>query len=121
MYATGIGLVLFGFEELDQMRAHGLADVEPVAAADGNDDGVKDDLFDLPPTPDPDTIFATDVVEQQPVEVDGSVKNDPKKSGDDSKGKGRFRHLLSNSIEKYFNKVFNDNSVQNEIDEEQDF
>ena len=129
MYATGIGLVLYGFNEIDDMRQYELENEDaPDNSVDNNpkfndstDSSNPDelnafggnDIFADMPQPssttqnDAPVFHGADDIENDKTE-DFEPKSDP------DKGKRRFGHQVSKAIEKYFNKVFNDGSIRNE-------
>lgn len=129
MYATGIGLVLYGFNEIDDMRQYELENEDaPDNSVDNNpkfndstDSSNPDelnafggnDIFADMPQPssttqnDAPVFHGADDTENDKTE-DFEPKSDP------DKGKRRFGHQVSKAIEKYFNKVFNDGSIRNE-------
>ena len=123
MYATGIGLVLHGFYELDEQRRH-IAEEEPEPMAE---EAVKEpdtiDIFgEMPqvdpkphtPAEDPTGKVETDDEEEEKPQVKGKK---PKEKSQKKK-KGFFGMQFSKAIEKYFNDVFNDKTIRDEGEED---
>ena len=122
MYSTGIGLVLYGFMELDEKRRHeqevgGTQEEEiqePVAepvkevpgdifgTMQGNDSGNNDSP----------AFGNLDQVELQQEPVRQTPNKPNKTSG--KKRKGRFIDQVTGSIEKYFEKIFSDGKIRDE-------
>lgn len=85
MYATGIGLVLYGIEQSE----HEHDEEEESTGMETTKDGHVDLFGDMPTTPEP---------VQQQVETNGDNKNDK------TKGKDKFEKVLG----RFFNSVFNE-------------
>ena len=113
MYATGIGLVLYGFHELGEKQRH--------------DKGCNDDV-QQEPEPEPvfenvnvDTdIFAGLPSDDQPEKVDSSEPAPTPKPKPTKTPKPGFGSQLMKSIDKYFGRVFGDDTIRNEGKEEQE-
>ena len=111
MYATGIGLVLYGFHELDEKQRHNQEtgeDVQPESEP-VIESITTDDIFaDMP----------KDAVETgKPDEVEVETPKTPKQP---KKPKPNFGKQLMKSIDKYFGKVFGDDTIRNEGNDEQE-
>ena len=119
MYATGIGLVLYGLEKEEELtrRADG-EESEPVA--EEPEASVFPPVFDQIPSLPDDSVFARyDEAEQtQNVEPKEEKKEKTEKSAEkkNKRSKG-FGKGFTNAIEAYFNKVFNDSTIKNEGEE----
>ena len=117
MYATGIGLVLYGFHELDEQRRH---------HQDSSDDDEQQP--EVTETPEPATsndVFADLPIDNSPktepddIETEDEKKHEePKK--ENKKAKPNFGSQLMKSIDKYFGRVFGDETIRNEGKDEHD-
>lgn len=137
MYATGIGLVLHGFYELDRVRMQELEYADNTDAIQHNEPEVQP----LPETP-VDEVENPDEIEQNPIEVVDDQPVEPKLEAV-NKGKSRFRRgskdepdstgndgkesfwkrtalRTKESLEKYFAQVFQDGDANNDESEERD-
>ena len=135
MYATGIGLVMHGFYELDRQRMQEMEYAE-------NEEDMKhpaaEDAAAQPEMPafdaeNPDTVEQESIVEDpfrtledNDEESDipkkkrfGRKKEEPEASGKESFWK-RTALRTTESLESYFNRVFNDGTIRNEGNDELD-
>ena len=113
MYATGIGLVIYGFRELDEKERHNQeieteTPAEPEPIAEPEPVKTTDEIFAEMPTQE-----TTEPTVKKPKTTDNST---PKTN----KNKGKFGAQLMKSIDKYFGKVFGDDTIRNEGNEEQE-
>ncbi len=120
MYSTGIGLVLYGFHELDEMRSHN---------AESNEPGEQKDADETTPVQ---PISNNDVFAEMPEEIETNSKPDdfekvtPETPHTDNGTKGKknsrkgFGIQFMKAVDKYFGKVFGDETIRNEGREEQD-
>ena len=117
MYATGIGLVLYGFHELDEQRRHHQdssdGDEQQPEVTETPEPATSNDVFaDLPIDNSPKT-------EPDDIETEDEKKHEePKK--ENKKAKPNFGSQLMKSIDKYFGRVFGDETIRNEGKDEHD-
>ncbi len=118
MYSTGIGLVLYGFRELDEKQRHNqetLEEQQPEPEQEPTKVENIDDIF--APLPDDKTT----VDEPNDIEVEVPKKPKPAKSPKVPRNnKPGFGTQLMKSIDKYFGKVFGDDTIRNEGNDEHD-
>ena len=113
MYATGIGLVIYGFRELDEKERHNQeidteTPTEPEPIAEPETVKTTDDIFAEMPT------------QEQPEPTVKKPKDTDNNAPKPNKNKGKFGAQLMKSIDKYFGKVFGDDTIRNEGSEEQE-
>ena len=121
MYATGIGLVLYGLEREEEknrrLETNENENEEVVEEPVNND---VPPIFDqMPPIPD-DSVFARydeAEKEQHPTPAVDKPEKTEKKTKEKNKRSKGFGKGFTNAIEAYFNKVFNDNTISNEGEE----
>ncbi|MBP5547357.1 MAG: cell division protein FtsA [Bacteroidales bacterium] len=120
MYATGIGLVLYGFDELDKSGVNNMVEDEPEVQ---DNEPVVDTPENESQNPDAteteshaDPIFAPVEIEETPTPTETTTTPSTKPTG----AGRRFGSQLTKAIEKYFNKVFNDGTIRNEGNDELD-
>ena len=127
MYATGIGLVLYGFDELDKYREHFASDEEnnaetPEETASEQASPNSNDIFaDLPPVENTTTQKPIDDIETEFAET--PKKETKNNKPDISKHRPRkpgWGSQAMKAIDKYFGRVFGDDTIQNEGKEEKD-
>jgi hypothetical protein len=122
MYATGIGLVLYGLEHEEDLERENtdIPNEEPEAEAAQEQTYTMPPVFDqMPPMPD-ETVFAryNEAEQPQTSSVDfEQVSGKDKKGEKKSKRNKSFGKGFTNAIEAYFNKVFNDSTIKNEGEE----
>ena len=122
MYATGIGLVLYGLEHEENLERENtdIPNEEPEAEAAQEQTYTMPPVFDqMPPMPD-ETVFAryNEAEQPQTSSVDfEQVSGKDKKGEKKSKRNKSFGKGFTNAIEAYFNKVFNDSTIKNEGEE----
>ena len=121
MYATGIGLVLYGFHELDEQRRH-YQECEHGEEQQPVDEPMQEPVLDNVFADIPETEVGTaphddferdDDNDEKPASKTPTTKNG-------KKSKPGFGSQLMKSIDKYFGRVFGDETIRNEGKEEQD-
>lgn len=132
MYATGIGLVLYGLEREEEMSRYGSEDQATDVEPDDSVEQQSEPTTSAEPVNDPFNPFGgmstNDPFGQQPVEpVNEKVeteythvvehKTSNKSGGDKSRRWGRG---FTKAIEKYLKNVFNDDNIRNEGEDEHD-
>lgn len=124
MYATGIGLVIYGFMELDEERRHEM-EMSDSGTPNRNrqepkheeepEQTIPSNVFDdLPPITETTT---TETEHRDTPHTDTTTNTTP---GTDEGRRGGFVKMISKTVEKYFNKVFNDSNISNEGQEQRD-
>ena len=128
MYATGIGLVLYGFDKIDQAQLHNGIDDETVSEPEPEPVHIEEpQTLETPPVTNPfgdleepgETLETADEEETPKTRMPFGARKKKNKDSE-SKGKPNLGKQIMNSIDKYFNKVFNDSAIRNEGDEERD-
>ena len=116
MYATGIGLVLYGFRELDEMRRHN---------EEFNDNNTDEETTEPEETTASENDVFAELPEQQPeIETSKEVeKKEPKpenkkKPNTGKKTRPNFGTQFMKYIDQYFGRVFGDDTIRNEGQEE---
>lgn len=124
MYATGIGLVLYGIEKNEEARRReeesGVSkNAEAEVEEPAKEKQPADFIFDvLPEMPESNTKIDEVEAEEETVETKQEVKKPKTKK--ESKKKRSFGANFTSAIEEYFNKVFNDGNIRNEGKDEID-
>ena len=116
MYATGIGLVIYGFQMLERQRLHDDDDdneqeTEQPAETENVNSTITDDVFAS--LPEKETVPPFEKIEETP-------EKPAKKPEKQKKPKPGFGPRLMSSIDKYFGRVFGDDTIRNEGDEGQE-
>ena len=89
MYATGIGLVLYGLEQTENAQSDNLDDPDTTDKSDTTDNDGHVDIFkDLPPAPPAGNV---------------SVEPEPAKAPSKNKGKGWFEKKVADFFDGFFN------------------
>lgn len=123
MYATGIGLVLYGLEREERLRNKEHDDIEPDEKPADTTEKTQTQINDMPPVfdsmpPMPDEqAFSryTEVEREEPIApVESTKKKEPKSKERRRRG---FGSGFTNAIESYFSRVFNDGTIKNEGEE----
>ena len=123
MYATGIGLVIYGFNELDEARRQ----QKPQEEKNETPETKTTPDEDKTPTFDPNVFGPIDEIEtthpthddKKPAEEESKKKKDTGNGKRKERGKG-FGSQFSKVIEKYFANIFTDGTIRDEGNEEQD-
>lgn len=114
MYSTGIGLVIYGLEKMEEMRLH-----------TDKDEEVADEPVDTAPQDEP-KVFADpfgSFEQEAPSSKETAVDDTPHvaekaSEGKKSGGDRRKKFNLTKVIEDWFAKTFTDDTIRNEGDEE---
>ncbi len=119
MYATGIGLVLYGFHELDERRRHSQecednVEKEPVQNEAPQTHTPSSDVFADLPGQEAETETAE---KPEPAKPD---TDDTRKTTKKTGKRPNFGQQFMKSIDKYFGRVFGDDTIRNEGQEERD-
>lgn len=121
MYATGIGLVLYGFDKLDEKRALEndieSEQPEPVKETPKEEPAqtTPNDIFADLPAVETTTPTIDDVETEQPKEPDNKPDTTAKRPRRPGWGSQAMK-----AIDKYFGRVFGDDNIKNEGKEERD-
>lgn len=131
MYATGIGLVLYGLEREEELRRYNtqeaadevemetpIEEPEPKPAEPVNDP-FANPFGNFGATIDPFAGAPTESVETEPVQPVAPANNKPSKPAKGEKPR-RWGRGFTNAIEKYLKNVFSDDPIRNEGEEEQE-
>ena len=113
MYSTGIGLVLYGLARIDAQRSANNKEEEP--EPDEQPTTNSSPFDNMPPMPE--NIAFGDAPYEAP-KVEKPIYNTPEDKNDKKK-KNRIPGLIS-YVEKYFGRVFGDETIRNEGDDEEE-